>query len=128
MAIGIVPADPGIMDEMEGRLDETKLFIFFRTVRTETSESYSILDGADQVGQVDLHFSLDVAHATVILTKVLSEEDLREMITAIDEQLVSSVLPSYDRLDFITSVYHGSEIGTFSDPSPDEELGTDNGH
>ena len=105
-----------------------KLFTFVRTVRTENSEIHVIIDHEEQIGVVDLHFADDVAHATLILATVLEEEQIHEVIHAIDEQLVSSVLPPFNRGDFETVVYHGHEIGSFCDPSPGDEYGTENGN
>jgi hypothetical protein len=107
---------------------EAKLFTFIRTVRTESSEMHVIYDSGEQIGVVDLHFADDVAHATLILGKVLEEEQIHELIHAIDEQLVTSVLPPFNRADFETVVYHGHEIGSFCDPSPGDEYGTENGN
>jgi hypothetical protein len=108
--------------------EEGKLFTFIRTVRTESSEALTILDGDEHIGVVDLHFADDVAHATLILAKVLDEDAIHELIHAIDEQLVCSVLPPFSRGDFATTVYHGHEIGSFCDPSPGDEYGTENGN
>lgn len=109
-------------------MDPISFYNFARTVRTNTSEIYSMMDEDDSIGQVDVHFTPDIAYATVVLNKVLDESRLRDLVASIDEQIVASVLPPFDRLDFVVSVFHGSEVGTFSDPDPDEELGTGNGN
>lgn len=109
-------------------MDELLNFNFIRVVRTPQSEQYTILSKADVVGHVDIHFTPDTAHASVILVRVISDEHVRTLIAEIDETLIASVLPPYERLDCIITIFHGSEIGTFADPTGDEDLGTDNGN
>lgn len=115
------------MDE-EACVDKPVPFNFTRVVRTLSSESYTIFEDDEPIGQVDIHFGQGTGYATLILTRVLGEERISELVATIDDQLVSCVLPPYDRLDFVTCVYHGTELDRYGDPSPDEDLGTDNGN
>ncbi len=94
---------------MNGRFRLTRL------VRTRSSEIYLIWEENNRVGQLDLHFAHDTIHATLILEadlSVASEEELRPQI---DEDIVSSYLPSFDRNDFLVTVFRGEEISSYTD-------------
>jgi hypothetical protein len=109
-------------------LDDIRLFTFVRDVRTEASEIFTVLEEDEELGRLDVHYGPDTAYASLFLFRVVGEERIRDLIAAIDKQIVSSVLPPYDRLDFLTTVFHGQSIGTYGDPRPEEELGTENGN
>lgn len=86
-----------------------------RVVRTSTSEVYILWDGEDRLGQLDIHFAHDVIHATVILERETSTEDRKELVNQIDQEIISSYLPSFDREDFLVTVFQGMEMDSFSD-------------
>jgi hypothetical protein len=94
---------------MDGR------YRFTRLVRTNSSEIYLIWEQGNRVGQVDLHFAIDTIHATVILESDLVVELEEELLTQIDEDIVSSYLPSFDRNDFLVTVFRGEEISSYTD-------------
>jgi hypothetical protein len=94
---------------MEGRFRLTRL------VRTRSSEIYLIWEDNNRVGQVDLHFAQDTIHATLILESDLSVTSEEELLTQIDEDIVSSYLPSFERDDFLVTVFRGEEISSYTD-------------
>lgn len=94
---------------MQGRFRLTRL------VRTRTSEIYLIWEEGNRVGQVDLHYANDSIYATVILESDLSVASEEELLTQIDEDLVTSYLPTYERSDFLVSVFRGEEISNYTD-------------
>jgi hypothetical protein len=101
---------------MEGRFRLTRL------VRTNSSEIYLIWEDNNRVGQVDLHYAHDTIHATLILESDLSVTSEEELLTQIDEDIVSSYLPSFERDDFLVTVFRGEEISSYTDS---QSLGDD---
>src|SRR6266568_3468993 len=94
---------------MDGRFRLTRL------VRTHSSEIYLIWEENNRVGQLDLHFAHDTIHATLILEADLSVASEEELRSQIDEDIVSSYLPSFDRNDFLVTVFRGEEISSYTD-------------
>ena len=105
------------MDEhrMEGRFRLTRL------VRTHSSEIFLIWEENNRVGQLDLHYAHDTIHATLILESDLSVASEEELLTQIDEDIVSSYLPSFDRNDFLVTVFRGEEISSYTDSQSIED-------
>ena len=101
------------MEEHEHRLDGR--FRMTRLVRTNSSEIYLIWEQDNRVGQLDLHFAHDTIHATLILENDLEVSLEEELLTQIDEDIVSSYLPSFDRNDFLVTVFRGEEISSYTD-------------
>ena len=100
---------------MDGRFRLTRL------VRTNSSEIYLIWEEDNRVGQLDLHFAHDTIHATLILEADLSVSMEEELLTQIDEDIVSSYLPSFDRNDFLVTVFRGEEISSYTDSQTIDE-------
>ena len=94
---------------MDGRFRLTRL------VRTHSSEIYLIWEENNRVGQLDLHYAHDTIHATLILEADLSVTSEEELLTQIDEDIVSSYLPSFERDDFLVTVFRGEEISSYTD-------------
>jgi hypothetical protein len=93
---------------------------FEREARTPYSEIFVIEnDGGEDVGRVDLHFTPSVTYATLCLGEGVSEDDLQELISQIDERLVMTTDPY--REDFVVTVWAGRETGVYSDEDLDEE-------
>ncbi len=92
---------------------------FERECRTPYSESYTVLDGDETVGRIDLHFTTASVYGSLVVTEDVDTEDVQELIAAIDEDLVMSADPY--RTNFVVHVYQGREIGVFSDVDSDEE-------
>src|SRR2546421_12295490 len=106
--------------DMDGRFRLTRL------VRTNSSEIYLIWEENNRVGQLDLHYAHDTIHATLILEADLSVTSEEELLTQIDEDVVAAYLPSFDRADFLVTVFRGEEISSYTDaggvePEDDEE-------
>lgn len=97
-------------------------FRLVRLVRTVSSEVYLIWDGDRRVGQVDLHYADGSIHADVLLELELAEDELQGLYSQIDEDIVSSYLPSFDRDQFIVTVFRGQEVDSFNYPPEAEEL------
>jgi hypothetical protein len=90
-------------------------FRFTRLVRTNSSEIYLIWEEENRVGQLDLHYAGETIHATLILEADLSVTSEEELLTQIDEDIVASYLPSFDRSDFLVTVFRGEEISSYTD-------------
>ena len=76
-------------------------FRFTRLVRTQSSEIYLVWEEENRVAQLDLHYAGETIHATLILESDFSVTSEEEMLTQIDEDIVSSYLPTFDRTDFV---------------------------
>ena len=96
-------------------------FRLVRLVRTLSSEVYLIWDEARRLGQIDLHYADDSIHANLILEAELSEADQQQLYAQIDEDIVSSYLPSFEREEFILTVFRGEEVDSFNYPPTGEE-------
>jgi hypothetical protein len=90
-------------------------FRFTRLVRTQSSEIYLIWEEENRVGQLDLHYAGETIHATLILESDLSVTSEEELLTQVDEDVVASYLPSFDRTDFLVTVFRGEEISSYTD-------------
>lgn len=101
-------------------------FRLSRLVRTAASEIYIIWEGDRRTGQIHVHYAHDTIHATILLEVDLLVTDEEELLQQIDEDIVSSYLPSFEREDLLVTIYRGEEVNSFS-YSPDEidDLGPD---
>lgn len=89
---------------------------FQRVARTPYSEQYAVLDGAEGIGRLDLHFTASDTYATLAVSSALDETAIEELIETIDAELVASADPH--REDFVINVWRGEDYGTFAeDPS-----------
>ena len=91
-----------------------------RLVRSTSSEIYLVWRGEERIGQLDVHYADAVVHASLILEADLSDEEGQDLYAQIDEDIVSSYAPSFDREDFIITVFRGEEVLSFSYPPPGE--------
>ncbi len=91
-----------------------------RLVRTSTSEVYLLWDENNRLGQVDLHFADGLIHGTIILEQALERDEIEALIAQLDDDVVSSYLPDFEREDFIVNVFLGEEIMSFSDTEDDD--------
>lgn len=89
-------------------------FRLSRLVRTSTSEIYVIWDGEIRAGMIHLHYAHDVIHAAVILEVELGVTDEEALLEIIDEDVVSSYMPSFEREDFFITIYRAEETSSFS--------------
>jgi hypothetical protein len=92
-------------------------FKLTRLVRTQASEIYLIWEGDKRVGQVDLHFAHDTIHATIVFESDLTVTDEEELLAQIDDDIVSSYMPRFEREDFVAHVFRGEEISRYTDCS-----------
>lgn len=91
---------------------------FERECRTASSEAYSIWEDDRGVGRVDLHFTTAAAHATLCVGQEFSEDEIQELIGAVDEELVMTSDPY--REDLVVTVWAGKEVGVYSDEEEGE--------
>ena len=96
-------------------------FEFDRECRTSSSESYIIEMEDEEIGRVDLHYTASVTYATLAVIESLTEEDIRSLISEIDERLVLTNDPF--REDLMVTVWSGREYGNFSDEDFEDGLG-----
>ncbi len=93
-------------------------FQFERESRTPHSESYTILSEENEIGRVDIHFGDDIANATLCVPEDFSENDVQELIGAVDERLVMTAQPF--REDFVCTVWLGRHAGVYSEELEDD--------
>ena len=86
---------------------------FERECRTPNSECYIIELEDEEVGRVDIHYTPSVSYATLCVGENVTEEDLRELISEIDERLILTNDPF--REDFVVTVWTGRESAVYSD-------------
>lgn len=101
-------------------------FQLSRLVRTVSSEIYMIWEGERRVGQLHLHFAHYSVYLTLMLEVDISLSDEEGLLTQIDEDIVSSYLPSFEREEMLVTVFRGEEVSSFSySPSGFDELDED---
>ena len=92
-----------------------------RVVRTQSSEVFILWQDDVRLGQVDIHYGLDIINATLILEKDLDPDQQADLVDLIDQDIVSSHLPQFAREDFLVTVFRGTELESFSDGEPEVE-------
>ena len=92
-------------------------FRMTRLVRTQSSEIFLLWDDDRRIGQLDLHYAHDTIHGTLLLEADLTVEEEEGLISQIDDDVVQSYLPSFDREDFLVTVFRGEEISQYNDSS-----------
>ena len=93
------------------------MFRLSRIIRTAYSEAYLIWDTETRIGQIDIHYSNQTIHATLILEQDLDVAQEEGLIAQIDDQVVQAYMPNFDREDFLVTVYRGEEISQYTDTS-----------
>ena len=94
-------------------------YTFERESRTPYSESFVIEANEEDLGRVDLHYTPSVTYGTLCIPDGLSEEDIQELISEIDERLVMSNDPF--REDFVVTVWVGRQTGVYSEEEMEGE-------
>lgn len=94
-----------------------------RLVRTASSEVYLLWEGAQRVGQVDIHYADSLIHVTIILEQALEREEVDNIIAQLDDDVISSYLPDFERDDLLVNVYSGEELLSY----PEEDDSDDDG-
>lgn len=92
-------------------------FRLTRLVRTPSSEIHLIWDDDRRVGQVDVHFAQDTIHATILFETDMEVSDEEELLAQIDDDIVSSYMPRFEREDFVAHVFRGEQISRYTDCS-----------
>lgn len=92
---------------------------FERSVRTESSEIFSVYGGARRLGRVDLHYGRFEVNATLLLEVELTDDELQQLIDQMDEELVQTHDP--EREDFLVTVFKAEELGFYSDEFESED-------
>lgn len=100
--------------DSDGAHPQTK-YRMTRLVRTRSSEIYLLWDDDRRIGQLDLHYADDTIHGTLLLESDLTVEEEEGLISQIDDDIVQSYLPSFDREDFLVTVFRGEEISQYND-------------
>ena len=84
-----------------------------REVRTAYSEVYAILEEDRRVGRIDIHFTYNVVHVSLVVEESLTQESIQELIGTIDEDLADAA--GIPREELIIHVFQGRMSGVFSD-------------
>ena len=100
-------------------------FDYEREVRTANSEAYLILEGDNTVGRIDTHFVPGIAHVAIAVDQRLTTEQIEEIITDIDADMLNTV--GTERDAHMYHVFQGTEIRVFSDTGYDDYGGNGNG-
>jgi hypothetical protein len=98
-------------------MDNNYRYRLSRLVRTQSSEVFLIWEEDRRIGQLDLHYAHTTIHATLVLEADLPINTEEELLAQIDDDVVSSYLPSFEREDFLVTVFRGEEISTYNDSS-----------
>jgi len=98
-------------------------FNFEREVRTPYSEAYLVMEMDRQVGRIDIHFAPEMVHVAVSVDESLTQETIRQIIDAVDEDIIDAV--GINRGNFVVHVFQGRETGVFSDENEFSEDGSD---
>lgn len=93
-------------------------FNLSRLVRTVSSEIYVIWEGDKRIGQLHLHFAHYTIHVTVMLETDISLTEEEELLAQVDEDIVSSYLPTFEREEMLVTIFRGEEISAFSYSPP----------
>ncbi len=96
---------------------------FERSVRTESSEIFSVYGGSRRLGRVDLHYGRFEVNATLLLEVDLTDDELQQLIDQMDEELVQTHDP--EREDFLVTVFKAEELGFYSDEFESEDEAED---
>jgi hypothetical protein len=92
-------------------------FRLSRLVRTLSSEIHLIWQGERRIGQADVHFAGDTIHATIVLEADLTIAEEEQLIAQIDDEIVLSYLPRFERDDFVAHVFRAEQINRYTDAS-----------
>ncbi len=87
-------------------------YFFERECRTPNSECYTVLVDADPIGRVDIHFTDVMIHSTLSIGESLTNDDVQDLIDAIDQELLDSV--GITRQEIVVHVHQGRDLGVFT--------------
>ncbi|MBI4322181.1 MAG: hypothetical protein HY675_27120 [Chloroflexi bacterium] len=86
---------------------------FERQFRTPYSEGYLMLEGETKLGRIDLHYTPTVVYGTMVVEREMDEEEILDLIEKADDEIVLTADVARD--DFVVNVYHGRDLGSYSD-------------
>ncbi len=92
-----------------------------RLLRTGSSEVYLIWVSDRRIGQVDIHYADAIIHANLLLEVDLTDDELMSLCAQIDEDVVTSYLPCFEREEFVITIFRGEEVDSFAYPPAEEE-------
>jgi hypothetical protein len=98
-------------------------FRLVRVLRTLSSEIYLVWRDEQRIGQIDIHYTASSVQADVCLESPLDEPERDALLRQLDEDVVSSHLPSFEREQFIITIFVGREIDSFNYPPDSDEIG-----
>ncbi len=87
-------------------------YFFERECRTPYSECYTVLDDDEPVGRVDIHFAEVMIHSTVSIGESLTNDDIQDLIDAIDRELLDAI--GIVKQELVVHVHQGRDLGVFS--------------
>ena len=87
-------------------------YIFERECRTPFSECYTVVDDDEPVGRVDIHFAEVTIHSTVSIGESLTNDDIQDLIDAIDRELLDAI--GIVKQELVVHVHQGRDLGVFS--------------
>ena len=94
-------------------------FTFERDCRTPYSESFVIVGEDDRtIARVELHYMSALVHGTLCITEEVTPEGTRELVRAIDDEIVATA--GVPRQELIIHVFQGREIGVIGDSGFDQ--------
>jgi hypothetical protein len=97
-------------------------FRLVRLLRTISSEIYVIWRGDQRIGQADIHYADNSVQADLLLEIALDQEGQNDLMRQLDEDIVSSYLPSFDRDQFLVTVFVGREVDSLNYPPGADEI------
>ncbi len=97
-------------------------FRLVRLLRTLSSEVYVVWRGNQRIGQADVHYADSSVQADLLLEVALEEEEQNDLMRQLDEDVVSSYLPSFDRDQFLVTVFVGREVDSLNYPPAGDEI------
>lgn len=99
--------------------DDNPTIRFTRVMRTPHSEQYVLWEGKTRIGQVDIHYNMDIIHGTLVVERAFSESAMSAIIGQIDAEIVSSYMPPFERENFLLTIFQGKELEPYADGEPD---------
>lgn len=87
-------------------------YIFERECRTPFSECYTVVDDDEPVGRVDIHFAEVMIHSTVSIGESLTNDDIQDLIDAIDRELLDAI--GIVKQELVVHVHQGRDLGVFT--------------
>lgn len=91
-----------------------KEYKYVRLVRTAYSEEYIIWDYNTCIGHVHLHYAGMLVYMSLMLEIDLTESERVMLVEQIDDNIISSYMPSFDRDNLLVTIYRVKELDSFT--------------